>query len=388
MVLNKKMIRYCKKCLYPDTKPNLVFDKKGVCNACNNFFKRKKINWGKREKEFLKFIRDQKKYINSKWDCLIPVSGGKDSFYQIIKCKEMGLKPLCVNATTCDFTNLGKKNLEVMKSLNVDIINVTISKKIRSKINKFTLETVGDISWPEHVAIYTIPVIIAVKFGINTLIWGENPQNEYGGPGKTSTNKYRDIKWINDYGGMLGLRLSDIRQFLNLEERDLHWFNYPKNEEIKKINLKGIFLGYYFPWNGYDNFLIARKHGFIENKKRVDGTLFKFENLDNYQTGIHDYFKFLKYGYSRITDQLNLLIRRNKISRKKAAVIARRLDGKFPDKYLDKSLKDILKNIDITEREFQSICDKFTNTSIFKKNINGKFIKNNGKNLIKINYAS
>lgn len=382
------MIRYCKKCLYPNTKPNLVFDKKGICNACNNFFKRKKIDWKKREKEFLKFIRDQKKYNKSKWDCLIPVSGGKDSFYQIIKCKEMGLKPLCVNATTCDLTNLGKKNLEAMKNLDVDIINVTISKKIRSKINKFTLETVGDISWPEHVSIYTIPVIIAVKFGINILVWGENPQNEYGGPGKTSTNKYRDLKWVENYGGMLGLRLSDIKQFLNLDEKDLQWFNYPKNEEIKKINLKGIFLGYYFPWNGYDNFQIAKKYGFIENKKRVDGTLFKFENLDNYQTGIHDYFKFLKYGYSRITDHLNLLIRRNKISRKKAAILARRLDGKFPAKYLDKSLKDILKNINITEREFQSICDKFTNTSIFKKNIKGKFIKNNGKNLIKINYAS
>ena len=207
------MIEYCKKCIYPNTKPNLVFDKKGICNACKNFSKRKKINWKTREKEFLQLIKKQRKYNKSSWDCLIPVSGGKDSFYQIIKCKEMGLKPLCVNATTCDLTNLGKKNLETMKDLNVDIINVTVSKKVRSKINKFTLETVGDISWPEHVGIYTIPVIMAVKFGINVLIWGENPQNEYGGPGKTSSNKFRDLKWVEDYGGMLGLRLSDIMQF-------------------------------------------------------------------------------------------------------------------------------------------------------------------------------
>jgi N-acetyl sugar amidotransferase len=382
------MIEYCKKCIYPNTKPNLVFDKKGICNACKNFSKRKKINWKTREKEFLQLIKKQRKYNKSSWDCLIPVSGGKDSFYQIIKCKEMGLKPLCVNATTCDLTNLGKKNLETMKDLNVDIINVTVSKKVRSKINKFTLETVGDISWPEHVGIYTIPVIMAVKFGINVLIWGENPQNEYGGPGKTSSNKFRDLKWVEDYGGMLGLRLSDIMQFLNLDKSDLQWFKYPKNDEIKKINLKGLFLGYYFPWNGYDNFKIAKKNGFIENKKIVEGTLYKFENLDNYQTGIHDYFKYLKYGYSRITDHLSLFIRRGKISRNEAVKIAKRLDGKFPSKYLDKSLKEILKNIDLSEKEFHEICDKFTNTSIFKKHKNGTLIKNKNKDLIKIKYAS
>jgi N-acetyl sugar amidotransferase len=382
------MIEYCKKCIYPNTKPNLVFDKKGICNACKNFSKRKKINWKTREKEFLQLIKKQRKYNKSSWDCLIPVSGGKDSFYQIIKCKEMGLKPLCVNATTCDLTNLGKKNLETMKGLNVDIINVTVSKKVRSKINKFTLETVGDISWPEHVGIYTIPVIMAVKFGINVLIWGENPQNEYGGPGKTSSNKFRDLKWVEDYGGMLGLRLSDIMQFLNLDKSDLQWFKYPKNDEIKKINLKGLFLGYYFPWNGYDNFKIAKKNGFIENKKIVEGTLYKFENLDNYQTGIHDYFKYLKYGYSRITDHLSLFIRRGKISRNEAVKIAKRFDGKFPSKYLDKSLKEILKNIDLSEKEFHEICDKFTNTSIFKKHKNGTLIKNKNKDLIKIKYAS
>jgi len=382
------MIEYCKKCIYPNTKPNLVFDKKGICNACKNFSKRKKINWKTREKEFLQLIKKQRKYNKSSWDCLIPVSGGKDSFYQIIKCKEMGLKPLCVNATTCDLTNLGKKNLETMKDLNVDIINVTVSKKVRSKINKFTLETVGDISWPEHVGIYTIPVIMAVKFGINVLIWGENPQNEYGGPGKTSSNKFRDLKWVEDYGGMLGLRLSDIMQFLNLDKSDLQWFKYPKNDEIKKINLKGLFLGYYFPWNGYDNFKIAKKNGFIENKKIVEGTLYKFENLDNYQTGIHDYFKYLKYGYSRITDHLSLFIRRGKISRNEAVKIAKRFDGKFPSKYLDKSLKEILKNIDLSEKEFHEICDKFTNTSIFKKHKNGTLIKNKNKDLIKIKYAS
>jgi N-acetyl sugar amidotransferase len=382
------MIEYCKKCIYPNTKPNLVFDKKGICNACKNFSKRKKINWKTREKEFLQLIKKQRKYNKSKWDCLIPVSGGKDSFYQIIKCKEMGLKPLCVNATTCDLTNLGKKNLEAMKDLNVDIINVTVSKKVRSKINKFTLETVGDISWPEHVGIYTIPVIMAVKFGINVLIWGENPQNEYGGPGKTSNNKFRDLKWVENYGGMLGLRLSDIMQFLNLDKSDLQWFKYPENDEIKKINLKGLFLGYYFPWNGYDNFKTAKKNGFIENKKRVEGTLFKFENLDNYQTGIHDYFKYLKYGYSRITDHLSLLIRRGKIPRKKASKIAKKFDGKFPSRYLDKSLKEILKNVDLSEKEFNKICDKFTNTAVFKKHKNGTLIKNKNKDLIKIKYAS
>lgn len=382
------MIKYCKKCIYPNTKPNLVFDRHGVCSACNNFAKRKQINWEKRKKEFFDFLSKQKKYNKSSWDCIIPVSGGKDSFYQIIKCKELGLKPLCVNATTCDLTNLGKKNLEIMKNLDVDIINVTTSKEVRSKLNKFTLETIGDISWPEHVSIYTIPVIIAVKFGINVLIWGENPQNEYGGPGKTIKNKFRDLSWVENYGGMQGLRLDDIQNILKLDKSDLQWFVYPDNEKIKKINLKGVFLGYYFPWNGYLNFETAKKRGFIQNNKRVEGTFYKFENLDNYQTGIHDYFKYLKFGYSRVTDQLSLYVRRKKISREKAIKIAKKLDGRYPSKYLDKPLKRILEDIKLTEKEFIKICDKFTNTHIFKQDRKGYFIKDKDNNLLKIKYAN
>ncbi len=378
-------IKYCKKCLFPETKPNIYFDKKGVCSACINYISRSKVDWAGKEKEFLRYIKKQKKFSKSNYDCVIPVSGGKDSIYQIIKCLELGLNPLCVNAATCDFSDIGKKNFDIMSNLGVDVITVTTDKKVRSKLNNECLRLVGDIAWAEHVSIYTIPVKIALSMGINVIIWGENPQNEYGGPKKTMSNRIRDRKWLEEYGGMGGLRISDLINQNIANENEMSFFKYPELKEIKKINLEGVYLGYYFSWDGFKNYEIAKKVGFVDYGKSVEGSYFSYENLDNYQHGIHDYFKFIKYGYGRATDQTSILIRRKLLSREEGLKFVKKYDGKFPWKYLGKPLRNILGNIGMTVKEFIKISDKYTNPLIFK-NKNGNFLKNKKLDLTKNNY--
>src|SRR6185312_8077653 len=114
--------------------------------------------------------------------CIVPVSGGKDSTFQTLRVLELGLNPLCVTAATCKLTDIGRRNLENLRRLGVDSIEVTPNPLVRRKLNRLALQQVGDISWPEHVAIFTVPVRIAVQLKIPLIIWGENSQHEYGGP--------------------------------------------------------------------------------------------------------------------------------------------------------------------------------------------------------------
>ena len=198
------MIQYCKRCCLPSTKPHLSFDEEGICNACRNYENRKNVDWDERKKELMEILDRYRSKDGSNWDCIIPVSGGKDSTYQVITMLELGMNPLCVTATTCDLTDIGRRNIENIKKMGVDYIEVTTNRVVRAKLNRIGLTEVGDISWPEHVSIFTVPVRMAVNFNVPLIIWGENSQNEYGGPAAAVENNVLDRRWLEEFGGMLG----------------------------------------------------------------------------------------------------------------------------------------------------------------------------------------
>lgn len=377
-------MRFCKKCVLPDSKPDLVLDKSGVCNACRSFESRKKVDWKIRKKELFEILTKYRSKDRSNWDCIIPVSGGKDSTYQVIRMLQLGMNPLCVTAMTCNLSDIGHKNIQNVKNLGVDYIEFTPNPVIRRKLNVIGLTKVGDISWPEHVGIFTIPIRVAINYNIPLIVWGENSQNEYGGPAADSENTVLTRKWLEEFGGLLGLRVSDLIGLEGIEKKHLIPYTYPTNEELKKVGVTGIFLGYYIPWDGYSNALIAQGFGLTTYDKTVEGSMVNYENLDNYQTGIHDYFKFIKFGFGRASDIASLHIRRDRITRQDGIQLVRIHDGKFPWTYLDKPLDEILKPLDLTVSEFTSICDKFTNKKIFKTDVHGKLVKDKYENLIKL----
>jgi len=374
---------YCEECLYPNTKPDLIFQN-GICNACINFKNRKYIDWNKRKDELINIFKKYKSEDNNNWDCIIPVSGGKDSTFQVYKILKLGYNPLCVISSTCHLSDIGRYNIENLKKIGVDMIEFTANKKIRKKLNTIGLETVGDISWPEHISIFTIPVIFAVKFNIKLIIWGENSQNEYGGPASSVDNNILDRNWLENFGGLIGLRESDIVMLSDnsIKENELIPYRYPSDDDIKRVGVTGLFLGYYFFWNGIGNAIISQSLGMKTYESFVEGSSCNYENLDNYQTGIHDYFKYLKFGFGRASDIVNNQIRRNIISREDGLEIVKNHDGKFPSHYLDKNLKEILDYIDMNEEEFIKICDSFTNKQIFKTDDNGELLKINNKPIL------
>lgn len=380
------MLRYCTRCVMPDTKPDLQLDAEGVCSACRAYENRKSVDWAQRRRELDEVLARYRVADGSQWDCIVPVSGGKDSTYQVIRMLQLGLNPLCVTATTCDLSDIGRANIENIKRLGVDYVEFSPDPNVRAKLNRIGLTEVGDISWPEHVGIFTIPVRAAVQFNVPLIVWGENSQNEYGGPATAQESPVLTRRWLEEFGGLLGLRVSDLTEAYAIPARKLIPYQYPSDEDLQRVGVTGLFLGHYLPWDGLSNALISVANGFTSLPTLVEGSMVNYENLDNYQTGIHDYFKFLKFGFGRATDIACLHLRRDQISRQDAIEIVRAQDGKFPWTYLGKPLADILELLEMTVDEFIKVCDSYTNKAIFEKHRDGSLKKDRSGNLTKVNY--
>lgn len=379
------MLRYCVRCVMPHTKPDLRIDAEGVCSACRSFEGRKEVDWASRRTELDRILERYRSKDGRHWDCIVPVSGGKDSTYQVVRMLQMGMNPLCVTATTCDLSPIGLRNIENLKRLGVDHVAFSPNPNVRAKLNRIGLMQVGDISWPEHVAIFTIPVRAAVQFGVPLIVWGENSQNEYGGPAAAAENNVLTRRWLEEFGGLLGLRVSDLEGMEGLRARDLVPYHYPTDEDLARVGVTGIFLGHYIPWDGYANALLAQAHGFETYPSTIEGSIVNYENLDNCQTGIHDYFKFLKFGFGRATDIACLHIRRGRITREDGMALVDKHDGKFPWTYLGKPIEEILAPLEMTAPEFTAICDRFTNKRIFKLDRDGRLMKTARGDLMKLN---
>jgi len=372
-------MKYCKKCLYPDTKPQLVFNDDGICSACTNRKTKESIDWDKKREEFVKILDKYSSKDSSNYDCIIPVSGGKDSTYQTYVMKEeFGLNPLVVNFHPLDQTNIGKKNLENLKKIGVDCIEFSPNPNVYQKLARFGLSELGDFQWPEHIGIFTVPVQIAVKYKIPLIIWGENPQFEYGQPTDINKDTILDREWNEKNGGYFldKIKPEHMTKY-GFEVKDLKPYLYPSDDEIKKVGVTGVFLGTYIKWDIFKQLEFVKTLGFSENDEIREGTYDRWENLDVYFSVFHDYFKFIKYGFGRTTDHVSIEIRYGKMTREKGIELIKKHEGKIPQKYL----KEFLNAAAITMNEFEEICDKFTSKELFQTDQDGKLVKDKEGNL-------
>ena len=368
----------------PNTKPDLFFDKEGVCDACRSAeAKNKKINWAARRKEFNKIIERYHSKNGSNYDCIIPVSGGKDSHFQAYTAKVvLGLNPLLVCFEQTRITELGRKNLENIRQFG-DLIYFKKNPEIYKKMVIEGFRRVGDNEWPNHVGIFTIPVRMAVNFNIPLLIWGENPQNEYGGPASVREKNYLNRRWLEEFGGLLGNRVGDMVGVNGITKRDLLPYTYPDDKELKRVGVTGLFLGYYFKWDARKQTeLMVKNYGFnTKDDGPIEGTYTNYENLDESTVGLHDYLKFTKYGFGRATDHACLDIRNRRISREEGLSLVKKYDGKYPHY----AVKSFTEYTGMPKREVDRVIDKFTNRQIFKCDKAGELVRDTAGNLIKNN---
>lgn len=347
-------MRRCTRCLYPTTKPDLHFDEHGVCSACRAYDKRKEIDWQAREAELLRILETAPKN-DSGYDCIVPSSGGKDSHFQVLKLIELGVRPLAVTATTCHLTEIGRANIDNLARY-ATTIEISPNKTVRAKLNRAGLDLVGDISWPEHVSIFTTPFRVACDLGIPLIFYGECPQNQYGGPPGTEEAFEMKLRWIQEFGGFLGLRPSDIGTMEGVTEADMEDYMLPPVERVK--NVSAYFLGQFYEWDSQRNAEVALKAG-MQWRLPTRANLWNFENLDNAQTGLHDHMMQIKLGYGRATAQASVDIRAGRMRREDALELVEQLEQHYPASYMGIPIEQILACIEMTKAEYDLICDRF-----------------------------
>ena len=236
---------------------------------------------------------------------------------------------------------------------------------MRAKLNRLGLELVGDVSWPEHVAIFTTPFRVAADLGIPLIFYGENPQNQYGGPAGTEEARQLTRRWRSEFGGFLGLRPADMVGQAGITERDMQDYEMPESSKHLKIEeIEALFLGQYLPWDSHENAKVAFEAG-MKQHIPSPANWWPHENLDNWQTCCHDAGMYRKYGYGRGCAQISIDVRAGLISRNEALEWVREHDGIFPETYAGVSCEEGIARIGMTRADLMLALDRFTNWELF-----------------------
>lgn len=352
-------MKRCTVCVMPDSRPDVPFTD-GVCQACRNYANRPTIDWSQREKDLLRLLTGAPKN-GSGYDCIVPSSGGKDSHWQVLKLLELGARPLVVTAATCHLTPIGQRNIDNLARYATTIVYHP-NKDVRRKLNRLGLEMVGDISWPEHVSIFTTPFRAAVDLGIPLIFYGENPQAEYGGPVGTEQAAEMTRRWVSEFGGFLGLRPMDL--IGEVGEQAMMDYMPPSADELAEAGVNAHFLGHYFPWDSHRNAAVAAKAG-MEYLSPTLANAWAWENLDNAQTGLHDHMMYRKYGFGRGCTQMSVDIRTGNQDRGRALRWVEGHDGLFPVHYAGVGWREMLDNIGMNADDLRPILKQFTNWDLF-----------------------
>jgi hypothetical protein len=215
----------CCSCLMPSSRPDVPFDETGQCQACTNYQNRPNIDWAARKAALVSLL--------DRFDgrVIVPSSAGKDSTAQVLTLLEMGADVTIVTARTCHLTEIGRKNIDNLARY-ARTIEVVPNMTVRAKLNRLGLELVGDISWPEHAAIFSTPFRAAVDLKIPLIMYGECPQAEYGGPMGSEQAMQMTRRWRSEFGGFLGLRPTDFVGMEGITARDMADYEMPSIAEM------------------------------------------------------------------------------------------------------------------------------------------------------------
>jgi N-acetyl sugar amidotransferase len=367
----KGVMRYCVRCCYPENaQPTIIFDEDGVCSGCRVLESRRAIKWEERGrwlKELLEEYKARARAAKNPYDCIIPVSGGKDSTYQVYLMKVVyGMNPLLVTYNHLFNTKIGLRNLENMfKTFSCDLIRFSSNPDSVRKIARYMLEKIGDVTWHYHAGIMTFPIQIAVKYRIPLMIWGEEGFSELTGM-FNQDDMVEFTKKKRQEHDMRGFEPEDLINDPDcpLERRDLAPFFYPGDEEIEAVGLRGIYLSNYLSWN-------AKKHADkmiqefdFETARVRDRTFNLYDKVDDiHANGVHDYLKYLKFGYGRCTDDASTEIRHGRMTREEGIDLVVKHDHVRP-----RDLDLLLEFLDITEQQFEGLVENLRDTRIWEKN--------------------
>ncbi len=363
-------MKYCRQCIIPDTRPNIEIDAEGICNACRAHDSKPVINWDARQRSFIAVVKNAKARSKG-YDCLIPVSGGKDSTWQVIQCLEYGLKPLAVTWKTPGRTKLGQHNLDCLVKLGVDHIDYQIAPSVENKFVYRSFKKYGSTAIPMHMALFNIPLTLAVRFDIPLIVWGENSAFEYGGDEEERTGFQLDERWLRKYGVTHGTTAQDWVSD-DLTSQDLTAYFRPDEAELKNKGVLAIFLGYYFPWDPETSLNAALSSGFRIRPEGPKTGYYNYADIDDDFISIHHWIKWYKFGFTRLFDNLSLEIRNRRMSRDQAIETLRKFGLQTPDE----DIKKLCEFLKISRVHFHEIAETFRNREVWSQR-NGQWVINN-----------
>jgi len=369
---------YCTRCVYPQITVNLNLDKEGVCSSCRTFEKFNVLTpefWARRRRKFEGILRDTLKENSSNYDCIIPVSGGKDSYYQAhMVCAEFKLKPLLVTYHGNNYLPEGDSNRDRMRQVfDADHLVFGPSVDVLKKLNRLCFRKMGDMNWHAHCGIMTYPIQVAVKEKIPLVIWGETSWDI---SGMFEPDDYVEfsarVRHEHDLRGFeWSDMLSDEKE--SLTEKDLLWAKYPSDDEIIKVGVRGLYIGNFIKWDpNVHSKMVQEKYGWQGARQPFERTYRQFSNLDDrYENGAHDLLKFIKFGYGRCSDHASKDIRDGYMTREQGIEMVKRYDH-----VVSKDLSYWLSYVGMSEDTFWRIADTFRDPRVWRIE-KGKWVKDN-----------
>ena len=351
----EKTMKYCTKCILPQTHESVQFDEQGVCNVCRQAeMKHEEIDWNERRQILNEIVARYKG--KGQYDCIVPFSGGKDSTFQLwYVVKELGLKPLVVRFNHWGYRPLVlENNTRTFKKLGVDVLEFTANWQVVKKLMLASLIATGDFCWHCHTGVFAHTMQIAVKFNIPLVIWGEasSEYRAYHNPRELEELDEKAFDEIVD----LGINADKMYELLHgeVDRRDLMPFVFPSKEEMKKLGAKAIYLGNYIKWHTKHQVeIIKRELGWKGQEVEGIPPQYDYEKIECRWQGIRDYCKYIKRGHGRTNHLACIDIRNGEMDRETGWKLAQEYDGKRPA-----SLDQFLKVLGITEAEFEEILLK------------------------------
>jgi N-acetyl sugar amidotransferase len=343
-------LRYCVRCCMPETNEGMQFDEMGICLACQSAEQKMHIDWQSRQAELAAILERYRSGAKDRYDCIIPISGGKDSIFQLhVLTKVYGMNPLAVTFNpNWNRQTFWDNLITCLEKLDVDHIMFTPKRSLVNRMAKKSIHLIGDACWHCHKGVEAFPLKIALAYRIPLLIYGESPAEHSG------RATYKDkLEFAHDFMIQHSAKVTE-RDMCGDEipMKELFPFVTPPVEELDAVGVVRLFIGDYFFYDAErQTEFVKKEYGWKEAD--VEGTYKRYKSVDCYMAGVHDYAKYIKRGFGRGTDFANQDVRAGLITREEGFELARKYDSERP-----KTLDYFLQATGMTEEEFVDALKK------------------------------
>lgn len=363
-------MKYCKLCLQPDTRPNTFFSEEGVCPACNYFAALKHVDWQERFEILQDLLSKHTRKKGQFHDCIIGVSGGKDSTRQALFLRDkLGINPLlvCLSYPPEQVTERGVSNLSNLIELGFDVVVSAPAPQTWRTLKQEGFQRFTNSFRSTEMALFASVPQIAIKYGIKLILWGENPGLQLGDMKTLGRTGYdgNSLRYMNTLSSGLDWMLE-----CGFTKSELVSYVYPETAEFEKHDLQIVYLGWFLgDWSLVNNAAYSCGNGIEIRTDGVEktGDLYGVTALDEDFTPINQLIKYYKFGFGRVTDYVNEEIRLGRISRDDGIKLVENYDDAQDEKYI----KDYCDYLAITVEDFWEKVKVSTNKSLFSVEADG-----------------